>query len=452
MSTTNLQCQLKSQKPPQLNNLDRTKLKTYFDNTWSLYEMLFSSIKSDETLYQSPDPLRNPLIFYLGHTAAFYINKLRLTGLLDQEGVHEKWDQLFAVGVDPDLPEELDVASIWPTVEEVRAYRKTVYKLVHQVIDRADLSQLPITQHHPLWALLMAFEHDRIHFETSSVLIRQLDTDLVTCPDGWQYAPTLGNPPSNEWIHISNGNIQFGKPSDSNIFGWDNEYGSLSVEVKPFQATKNLITNYEFWNFVEAGGYEHKEWWTAEGWDWKVRTNTHLPKFWIEKNNTWHYRAMFDEMPMPMDWPVEVNAHEARAYCAWLNDGSRLPSEAEFLLMARVGRSEQYDPLFTDDYNLNYLYGSPTPVGYPENSISASGFNDLYGNVWDWLKDDFYPLPGFEPHPLYEDFSLPFMDEAHSMLAGGSWATTGTGASKHYRLWFRRHFFQHAGFRLAKEI
>ena len=451
MNIVKIHSKIQSLKPPKINDLTREDLKKYFDNTWELYELLFSSIKSDETLYTSPDPLRNPLVFYLGHTAAFYINKFRLAGLLDK-GVNEKWDWLFAVGVDPDLPENLDVASNWPTIPEVREYRKAIFNIIHEVIDSVDLSNQPISQEDPVWAILMGLEHDRIHFETSSVLIRQLDADLVECPKEWEYAPTLGNPPANDWISMDGGSITFGKSEDSDIFGWDNEFGSLTVNVKPFKATKNLISNAEFWDFVSAGGYENKAFWTEEGWNWKTRTNTSLPKFWVEKEDTFIYRAMFDQMPMPMDWPVEVNAHEAWAYCAWLNDGSRLPYEAEYLLMAREGTTESHDPLFTNDYNLDFIYGSPTPVGYMKNGTTPSGFNDLYGNVWDWLKDDFYPLPGLKIHPWYEDFSKPYMDEEHSMMAGGSWVTTGTGASKYYRLWFRRHFFQHAGFRLAQSI
>ena len=87
-----------------------------------------------------------------------------------------------------------------------------------------------------------------------------------------------------------------------------------------------------------------------------------------------------------MDWPAEVNALEAWAYCAWKNDGSRLLSEAEFLLIAREGCSDSEDPLYSQDHNLDYAFGSPCPVGYMENSCTASGFHDMYGNVWDWDK------------------------------------------------------------------
>lgn len=448
MKHLTLQKQLESLKPPRLHQITKPILQAYFENSWTLNEVLFSSIQSDETFFLSPDPLRNPLIFYFGHTAAFYINKLKLAGLI-KESVHQEWDHLFAVGVDPNLPQNLEVSAYWPTVDEVRAYRNSIYNIIHEVIDQIDFNNCSFDPSSPLWAIMMGLEHDRIHFETSSVLIRQLNVNLVEKPSSWKYGVTLGAAPKNEWIEIKGGTVTIGKPENSNIFGWDNEYGKLTVEVQPFKATKNLITNEEFWNFVAEGGHKDESLWTKEGRKWKTRTNTSLPKFWVENEGDYNYRAMFDVMNMPLDWPVEVNAHEAQAYCAWKKDGSRLLTEAEFELISLEEKQDDYDPAYSDHFNLDMTFGSPTPVGYLKKGISPSGFNDLYGNVWDWLQNDFYPLPGFKVHPLYKDFSEPYMDKDHGMMAGGSWITTGTGASKYYRLWFRRHFFQHAGFRLA---
>ena len=100
--------ELQNNMPIRLKNMGKQELLAYFRNSWNLYEWLFSAIKTDETYYLAPDPLRNPLIFYLGHTAAFYINKMQLVGLLDK-GMNTHFDELFAKGVDPNLPEHLKV-------------------------------------------------------------------------------------------------------------------------------------------------------------------------------------------------------------------------------------------------------------------------------------------------------------------------------------------------------
>ena len=131
----------------------------------------------------------------------------------------------------------------------------------------------------------MALEHDRIHFETSSMLIRQLPVDLVEKPVDWKYAPTLGHSPSNEWITMSGRTIKIGKPMDSDIYGWDNEFGSLTIDVQPFKATKNLITNADYLTFVNSGAYNKNEYWSEEGRSWKAKSNVSSPKFWVKSSD-----------------------------------------------------------------------------------------------------------------------------------------------------------------------
>lgn len=452
METTTLNLNgLKSLAPPRLDKCNQETLIAYFKNTWELYELLFSSINEDRFLYTNPDPLRHPLIFYLGHTAVFYINKLVIAGLMDEsERINAHFEKLFEQGVDPAKSEELGTEA-WPSVEAVRAYRVEAYDRVLDFIAGMDFNQ-QVNADHPFWSIFMGLEHDRIHFETSSMLIRHYPVDWVTRPDEWSYGPTDTGAPANDWIPVPGGEIQLGKPHDFPTFGWDNEYGSLKVPVADFEASRNLVTNAEFMEFVQAGGYGNQECWTEEGWDWVSRFKVAHPRFWVKKGETFLYRAMFDEMEIPGSWPVEVNCHEATAYCNWKGNGTRLLSEAEFRCLARTAISQPFDLVLTDDFNLNLKFCSPTPVGMLETAASTLGFNDVWGNVWCWLSNDFYPLPGFKIHDYYKDFSEPYMDSEHATLLGGSWATSGTAASKYYRLWFRRHFYQHAGFRMARDL
>jgi len=436
---------LKSIQPPQLDKCDRETLFDYFENSWELEEILMKSLVGEATFYMNPDSLRNRLIFYLGHSPVFYINKLIRVGLLEQR-INPEYEILFEMGVDPTTPEELDEAMQdvqWPQVKDVWHYRDKVKAEVAEVIQNATLN-LPIEPNHPLWALMMGMEHNRIHFETSSMLIRQLPLDRVKCPEFWQYAATNGKVPSNEMIQITGEVVKLGKPEDTPTYGWDSEYGSRQVEVKPFLASKYPIVNGEFLKFVEANGYDNPEFWDEESWDWKTEYNIKHPKFWIPSNGSYKYRAMFDEIDLPLDWPVEVNHDEAMAYCRWQGQGIRLMSEAEWKVAAN-GEGDR-------EFNLNVKFGSPTPVGSLETAQSPSGIYDIRGNVWEWLSDDFQPLPGFKPHPLYEDYSAPFFDTQHKVMLGGSWASTGTYASTSCRNWFRRNFNQHAGFRIAQDL
>ncbi len=437
---------LKSIQAPQLTNCDRQILNNYFENSWELEEILFKSLAQEETFYLNPDPLRNRLIFYLGHSAVFYINKLRRVGLLAKP-INPEYETLFEIGVDPQTPEELaaeiqDVS--WPEVEAVWQYRDKAKEAITSVINQTPLN-LPIEQNHPLWALMMGIEHSRIHFETSSMLMRQLPVEKLERPASWQYATSYGKVADNEMIQVAGGVAQLGKAEDDSTYGWDSEYGTLQVEVKPFLASKYPIANGEFLKFVEDNGYENRDFWDDESWGWKTKYNIQHPKFWIPSNGSYKYRAMFDEIDLPLDWPVEVNHHEAMAYCRAQGRGIRLMTEAEWNVAAANCEEDK-------DFNLNFKFGSPTPVGMLENAESCSGLYDLRGNVWELLGDNFHPLPGFKPHPLYEDYSAPFFDTQHNIMLGGAWASTGTYASSSCRNWFRRNFYQHAGFRIAQDI
>lgn len=428
--------------PPRVDTADREQLRAYFRDAWELNELLFSSVIDERALSSQPDPLRNPLIFYWGHTAAFFINKLRLAGLLDH-GVDDRLDQVLAVGVDPATAAELATDVAWPRrAPEIQRYRGTVRAMIEGVIDRLELP-LPLDDSHPGWALLMAIEHARIHFETSSVLLRQADVRVLRRPDGWRYAPP-GDHAGGAWVAVDAGRVTLGRDLSDKapVFGWDNEFGSQERRVVPFEAWSHLITNAEFDQFVMDGGYQRSELWSEAGWLWRISSGAERPRF-VGPDRT--LRATFDVIPLPEAWPVEVNAHEAAAYCAWLGDGAQLPTEAQWRLLSDQARGPA--PLVVNGHNLALRWGSPSAVGACDGHDPSLVIHDAVGNVWQWLADDFAPLPGFAPHRLYEEFSAPYFDPDHGMMAGGSWATTGAGASRWYRLWFRRHFYQHAGFR-----
>ena len=169
------------------------------------------------------------------------------------------------------------------------------------------------------------------------------------------------------------------------------------------------------------------------------------------------YRTIFEIVPMPWDWPAEVNYHEAKAFCRWKgaldHTTYRLPTEAEWHVMRGVTAisDPNDDPVMhlrsdpKPAANINLRYGSPSAVD--EFAPSPAGFHDTLGNVWEYVEDHFAPLPGFEIHDLYDDFSTPCFDGWHTMIVGGSFISTGDEASYFARFHFRRHFFQHLGFR-----
>lgn len=431
----------------------RRQLRAYFTSTFDRYESLFETLACDAAYYEHAIPLRHPLIFYFGHTATFFVNKLLLTHLID-ERLDPRIESVFAVGVDEMSWDDLNEERYdWPSVAVVKAYRAKVRAMVTRLIDEAPLS-LPIDWNHPWWAIIMGIEHERIHLETSSVLIRQHKLAYVKPHPHWRPCTEAGAAPDNSLVKIPAGSIVLGKDKSSPRYGWDNEYGRHEADVAAFQASRLLVSNQEFLAFVEAGGYSHPGYWEDEGKEWLDFTHAEHPSFWVPASNGWRLRLMTEEIPMPWNWPVETNYHEAKAFCRWKAASSgqpvRLPTEDEWQrLLDHAGQREVADR--ADHANLQLThFASSCPV----DRFAHGDFFDLTGNVWQWTETPIYPFEGFDVHPIYDDFTTPTFDGRHNLMKGGSWISCGNEAEPESRYAFRRHFFQHAGFRyvVSKEL
>jgi 5-histidylcysteine sulfoxide synthase len=257
----------------------RKEILDYFNKTWEIDERLYDLIKQDETFYLRADPLRHPLIFYLGHTATFFINKLIQAKLIDKR-IEPSYESMFAVGVDEMSWDDIDENHYnWPLVSQVREYRNNAKKVIVKVIEETPL-QMPINWESPFWAIMMGIEHERIHLETSSVLIRQLPLDKLQSGKFGVNCPYVEGITRNEFLSVPGSVVEMGKPFDHPLYGWDCEYGTYEEKVASFMATKELISNREFLKFVEAGGYQTKRYWTDEGWRWKCFKQTEMPLFW----------------------------------------------------------------------------------------------------------------------------------------------------------------------------
>ena len=138
----------------------RAEILNYFKATYSLDEHLFEVFADASGMYRTADPLRHPLIFYFGHTAAFYINKLVISKVLETR-INPKFESMFAIGVDEMSWDDLNQSNYsWPTAEEVKSYRKQVYDTVVQIIEMLPI-QVPVQWDSPFWIILMGIEHSR---------------------------------------------------------------------------------------------------------------------------------------------------------------------------------------------------------------------------------------------------------------------------------------------------
>lgn len=453
---------LRTGNPAQL----RQTIRDYFIESFNTYESLFECLASDQGFYQKSIRLRHPLIFYYGHTATFFVNKLLLANLLTSR-INPHFESIFAVGVDEMSWDDLDDTHYdWPTPQAVKHYRDQVRAAVLNVIDHATLDGV-IDWQHPWWAILMGIEHERIHLETSSVLIRQHDLSLVRPMPQWRPNTLQGAAPLNQLNSVAAARMHRNKDFSDPYYGWDNEFGQHEAHVDGFLASQFLVSNQEFLQFVQDGGYQQPHFWTEEGQNWLKFSQAQHPTFWLKRGQQhgqkWHLRLMTEEIDMPWNWPVEVNYLEAKAFCNWKAAKSqlpiRLPTEDEWSVLYQNSTLAASEPTHehahqhihkhrpeqtSENANLHLNYGaSPCPVDY----FNHGDFFDVMGNVWQWTETPIYPFEGFNVHPIYDDFTTPTFDQKHNLMKGGSWISCGNESLPSSRYAFRRHFFQHAGFR-----
>jgi len=416
---------------------------------------IFDIVRPD-SLYERPIPERHRIIFYLGHLEAFDWNLLR-ERVLGLEAFHPEFDKLFAFGIDPvdgGLPSDQPVD--WPSVADARHYVKRIRATIDRglaLLESADWDSNPVGADFNASKLLnVAIEHRMMHGETLAYMLHQLPLDRkVRRP----LKPELIVPAvSPRMIEIPAGRVTLGlSRCDESVFGWDNEFEVLAVDVPAFAIDKYKVTNGEYLDFVAAGGYENPACWTEEDWNWRTAQDIRHPVFWARTGDRWRYRTMFDEIPLPLDWPVYVSHAEASAYARWA--GKALPTEAQWHRAAYGIENGTERPFPWGSKapnptmgNFDFHHWDPTPVGAFPDGQSAFGVVDLLGNGWEWTSSRFEPLPGFQRFSFYPGYSADFFDGKHYVMKGASARTAACMLRRSFRNWFQPHYqYVYAGFR-----
>ena len=412
-------------------------------------DALFDIVKPP-FLYERPIPERHRIIFYIGHLEAFDWNLLhgRLAGL---KGFHPEFDRLFAFGIDPvggGLPN--DQPADWPSLAKVREYVTRVRRALDDKLQDEKLNTGEGGRDgFSLETLLnVAIEHRLMHLETLVYMLHQLP---VSQKIQLNVAPDLVTAPVEpRMVDVPQGWAMLGLRRAKGSFGWDNEFEANELEVPAFAIDKYEVTNRQYLAFINAGGYETRALWNDEDWEWKSNQRVTHPGFWKKADGTWLFRGMFEERPLPLDWPVYVSHAEAAAFAKW--QGKELPTEAEWQRAAYADGRRLYpwgnidpDPGFG---NFDLARWNPVPVNTYEQGESAFGVRDLLGNGWEWTSSQFAPFPGFEAFPFYRGYSADFFDGKHFVMKGGSARTARCMLRASFRNWFQPHYqYVYAGFR-----
>ncbi len=415
-------------------------------------DLLFELVKPGY-LYERPIAERHRIVFYLGHVEAFDWNLLqpRITGI---KPFDTSLDRLFAFGIDPvgaALPS--DRPADWPSESTISEYNRRVRSTLDIALAQSGSHDWPGDEGSEV-LLNVAIEHRLMHAETLAYMLHQLPLDRKLSVR--QAPPPIQPRAKQEAIHIPSGQATLGlSRSAAGTFGWDNEFQRHVLDVPEFTIDRCKVTNGQFLEFVQAGGYNSRELWSDAGWRWKAERGIEHPSFWSCDAGQWQYRAMFERIPLPLDWPVYVSHAEASAYSAWI--GKRLPTEAEWH-RAAYGEASGAERTYPwgeqapapDHGYLDMHRWDPVGVNACPEGRSSFGIEGLLCNGWEWTSSLFEPFPGFQALSCYPGYSANFFDGQHYVLKGGSPRTERCMLRRSFRNWFQPHYqYVYAGFRCA---
>ena len=319
-----------------------------------------------------------------------------------------------------------------PTVRDVYAYREHVDTNMEQLIERctaADRAEM-------INRLTLGLHHEQQHQE---LLLMDIKRNFFANPLFPVYAERPFEPdaetPDMRWLRMPGGIREIGHSGTG--FSFDNEGPRHKLFTRDYRIASRPVTNGEYLEFIEAGGYSRADLWLSDGWAAVKERQWQAPLYWIERDGRWLEMTLAGLRPVELAAPVcHVSYYEADAYARWRD--ARLPSEAEWECAAA---GEPIEGNFVETGRFH-----PRPAADEDD-------RQWYGDVWEWTSSSYSPYPGFRSMPgALGEYNGKFMANQY-VLRGGCCATS----QSHMRPTYRNFFYPHdrwpfTGIRLAADV
>lgn len=381
----------------------------------------------------------SPPKWHLAHTSWFFetfLLKPFLTGYQPLNPAYEVLFNSYYNGIGEQFPRPRRGLLSRPGIDEVFAYRSH--------IDQHMTRLLAETQHSKRLEILnrcrLGIEHEQQHQELFFTDLKYSLSINPLLPTYSHFAlPSTGVTASaSQWLIYDGGLVDIGRnESDKQFadFTFDNEGPQHRVFMQPFALATHLVSNGDFQQFIEDGGYQRPDLWLADGWASVQEQQWQAPLYWRKKDQHYYHFTLHGEVSVDKTQPVcHISAYEADAYARWA--GCRLPTEAEWEIAAASATAPTRDP---------------DPCCHPQAAPAASGLQQLYRECWQWTSSSYRAYPGYSAaEGAIGEYNGKFMSNQW-VLRGGSCVTN----PDHLRLTYRNFFYpqdrwQFSGLRLAK--
>ena len=313
---------------------------------------------------------------------------------------------------------------------EVYAYRAHVDKAMTALLERmTDAGGAAAAA-----VIDLGLQHEQQHQE---LLVTDLKYNLAANPLRPAYrslSRARATAPPHSYVAFDGGVVEIGHAGSG--FAFDNESPRHRVALAPYALGSRLVTNTEYLEFVEAGGYRRPDLWLSDGWRMACERGWRAPLYWERVDGTWQRYTLGGTAPATSDAPViHVSYYEADAYARWRR--ARLPTEAEWEHAAGTRP--------VDGHLLDEEPDEP-------RAASAPGLAQLFGDAWEWTASAYLPYPGFRPiSGTLGEYNGKFMVN-QMVLRGGSCATPRSHIRSTYRNFFPPDArWQFSGIRLARD-
>lgn len=396
---------------------------------------LAAPLSAEDSCAQSM-PDASPVKWHLAHTTWFFETFILERWQPDFRPFHPAFRVLFnsyynAVGDKHPRPQRGLLTR--PPLATVREYRNDVDRRILAVLDAAEGGGKRRDDVALADLLTLGLHHEQQHQELILTDLKHLFSRNPLAPAYSKPPQTSERAPELSWQEYPGGVAEIGHRGDD--FCFDNETPRHRVFIEPFQLASRLVTNREYLEFVDAGGYTDPRFWLSEGWDWRTAENRRHPLYW-HAGERWQEFTLGGLAPLDLERPVvHVSYYEADAFARWA--GARLPSEAEWEFAAATQSVEEH---FGTDGVFH-----PRPASDADRS-------QFFGEAWQWTQSSYAPYPGLRISAgAVGEYNGKFMVNQY-VLRGSSCVTPPGHARATYRNFFPASAcWQFSGIRLARD-